>query len=121
MSILKSKRLLKMLKDGFSAAMFWDAFDNFHKHDTLVYVPVLAFVSADRKDFTIVGMNGIESDTELSIQLEGLDPAAFEKKVNYFRTGDNEKCNKVSVIIGKNNSIRAIIKPKSIFTLSTLP
>jgi hypothetical protein len=29
-----TRRLMKSLRDGFNAAIFWDAFDNFHEHDT---------------------------------------------------------------------------------------
>ena len=30
-----TRRLMKRLDDGFNAALAWDAFDNFHKHDTV--------------------------------------------------------------------------------------
>lgn len=33
-ALRSTRRLLKFLKDGFSAAQAWDAFDNFHEHDT---------------------------------------------------------------------------------------
>jgi hypothetical protein len=29
-----TRRLMKSMRDGFNAAMAWDAFDNFHEHDT---------------------------------------------------------------------------------------
>jgi hypothetical protein len=175
-----TKRLMKTLKDGYSAAMFWDAFDNFHKHDTtwsrygllqtdtmnwkysprkryyasrqiykfiepgfrmveiekklyphkydvyenfhdtLTHIPILAFVSSDKKDFTIIGMSNIEKDLRLDIQLNNLAPEAYEKKIYYYRTSENEKCALVDEIRQKSHVFSAVLKERSIFTLSTL-
>jgi len=175
-----TKRLMKTLKEGYSAALFWDAYDNFHHHDTawttfgllktdtltweyspktryyasrqvfrfvrpgftrvsigrvlrsqrydvyegfhdtLKHIQVLAFVSPDNKDFTIVGMSSIESDFPLTITLKGLAPEAYVKKVHYFMTSRNDRCNQTSAIKINHHALQVVVKEKSIFTLSTL-
>jgi len=171
---------MKCLHEGYSAAMFWDAMDNYHRHDnawstygllktdtvswtyepkqrfyalkqlykyvrpglrmakileavksekqdvykqyhdTLSHINLLAFVSSDKKDFTVVGMNKIEGDFNLVIRLDSLSPEVYNKKIHYFRTCKNENCIKIDnlSIIDKSLSIK--LKENSIFTLTTL-
>ena len=171
---------MKCLKEGYTAAMFWDAMDNYHRHDnawstygllktdtinwtyspkqrfyalkqvykfvrpgfiqvdirkaieitrpdvygkyrdTLIHVNMLAFVSPDKKDFTIVGMNKIEGDFNLVIHIDGLTAEAYAKNITYYRTSRNENCKRVDELTLKDGSISVRLKENSIFTLTTL-
>jgi hypothetical protein len=175
-----TRRLMKCLKEGYSAAMFWDAMDNYHRHDnawstygllktdtltwsyitrqrlyalkqvykyvkpgfkmidvhdaiqarkydvyrqyhdTINHINMLAFVSQDNNDLTIVGMNKIEGDFNLEIKLEGLSPETYNKRVIYLRTSRNENCIKVGNLVIKDKSLKIRLKENSIFTLTTL-
>jgi O-glycosyl hydrolase len=174
-----SRRLMKSLRDGFSAVLAWDAFDNFHEHDTAwavygllktdtvnwKYTPkkryyaakqvyrfvkpgwkmveittpqpkefdvykrwhdpfnhirMLAFISPDGNDYTIVIMNGIESDTELSIYLENISKNSLSKSLNHWVTGKTENCTAEKVLLVKDNTLRAILPEHSISTFTTL-
>jgi len=89
-------------------------------HDTINHINMLAFVSQDNKDFTIVGMNKIEGEFNLVIGLEGMSPETYNKKVSYLRTSRNENCLKVDNIALKGKSLKIRLKENSIFTLTTL-
>lgn len=176
---LSTRRLLKFLNDGVSAGLVWDAFDNFHKHDSawsiygllktdrqnwkytpkrrfysakqvfryvrpgfrrveifspdedpndvysyarfpLRHILLRAFVSPDRKDFTVVGMSTIEHDVTINLTLKGLAPQAENKSVSYYRTSRNENCRKTKKTRIKNDVVNALIKEGSIFTLTTV-
>ena len=179
-SLTVTRRLMKCLKEGYSAGLFWDAMDNYHRHDnswstygllktdtltwsynarqrlyalkqvykyvrpgfkminlreaiqtriydvyrqyhdTINHINMLAFVSQDNKDFTIVGMNKIEGEFNLVIGLEGMSPETYNKKVSYLRTSRNENCLKVDNIALKGKSLKIRLKENSIFTLTTL-
>lgn len=175
-----TKRLMKTLKEGYSAAMFWDAFDNFHNHDTawttfgllatdtvnwqytpktryyasrqiyrfvkpgfirveiakvtvphkydvyeafhdtMKHVQILAFISPDKKDFTLIGMSKIETGLLLNMHLDGLAPEAYNKKVFCYVTNENDQCMKEAEITQTEKTFNATIKERSIFTLTTL-
>jgi len=174
-----TRRLLKCLADGFTAAQVWDAFDNLHLHDNawatyglfhtdtlhwtyspkrryyaakqvyrhvkpgfirvkidipsrdkddvyalwhepLKHLRVLAFVSKDKKDFTIVGMSTIEFDTRLKIHLKGV-ALPEGKSVHYFRTRRHEDYVSVPAINLSGEMLEASIPENSIFTLTTIP
>jgi O-glycosyl hydrolase len=176
---LSTRRLLKFLNDGASAGLVWDAFDNFHKHDSawsiygllktdrknwkytpkprfysakqvfrfvkpgfqrveifspdkdaddvysyarfpLRHILLSAFVSPDHKDFTLVGMSTIEHDVTINLTLKGLAPEGQNKSVSYYRTSRNENCRKIEKTQPKNNTVKALIKEETIFTLTTL-
>ncbi len=173
-----TRRLLKCLHDGFSAGLTWDAFDNFHKHDTAwatygllktdtskwTYYPkkrfyaakqlfqfikpgwymaelrapqssdydvykqwhdpfknfmVMAFVSYNGKDFTIVGMNNTESNVELTIHLPDLHISGYNQKVVYYRTNQKDDCSKVTTY-EPDEKVVSFIPEKTIFTLTTI-
>jgi len=174
-----TRRLLKFLKDGASAGIVWDAYDNFHKHDAawaiygllktdqanwtyapkqrfwaakqvfryvrpgfqrvelspnpsdakdvfamwrtpLKHMPLLAFISPDKRDFTIVGMSTVESDVELNVNLQSLPAGTLSQPVNYYRTSRGEHCLRVGEILVQQGILKALIKEDSIFTLSTI-
>jgi hypothetical protein len=179
-SFTVTSRLMKSLHDGYSACLFWDAFDNLHKHDhawstygllandtlnhtytpkhrfyamkqvyrfvppgfrrvetkpsrtlstgdvyrnyhdTLKHIPVLAFVSPDKSDFTITGINKTDADLRLAITINGLAGGSQNKKVTYYSTGNGEDCRKILQTEATNGSLRIILKRNSIFTLTTV-
>jgi len=89
-------------------------------HDAYRHVPMAAFVSPDRKDFTIIGMSRIEGDAQVTFSLEGLDLGAVGRPVLYFRTGREEECKKVQEILLDNTRFKVVLKERTIFTLTTL-
>jgi len=97
------------LKDVYSYARF-----------PLRHILLSAFVSPDRKDFTVVGMSTIEHDVTINLKLKGLAPQAKNKSVSYYRTSRNENCRKTKKTRIKNNIVKALIKGGSIFTLTTV-
>ena len=179
-SMTATRRLMKCLKEGYTAAMFWDAADNYHRHDnawstygllktdtvnwaytpkqrffalkqvykyvkpgfkqidiskaveikkqdvygkyhdTLIHINMLAFVSPDKKDFTIVGINKIEGNFNLTIRLEGLAPETQNKKLAYYLTTRNESCRMIDEIKIKDGSCNVMLRENSIFTVTTL-
>jgi hypothetical protein len=175
-----SRRLLRALEDGFSAAMVWDAYDNLHLHDNAwstygllavdtaawTYAPkpryfaakqvfrfvppgfvraavahetpgagrdpyagwrdpfrhvrVAAFVSPDRRDFTLVGMSRIESDASLAVSLKGLAAMPVGRPAFLYRTGRDESCRRVATIAVDNTECVIPLKERTIFTLTTV-
>lgn len=174
-----TRRLMKAFRDGFNAAIAWDAFDNFHEHDTAwakygllntdtatwTYTPkvryyaakqvyrfvkpgwrmveiitpqpatpdiyrtwhdsfrhirILAFVSPDGSDYSILIMNGIESDTDLTITLDGISSTALSKSVRHFVTSRSEYCVQHKEAAREGKTINAILPANSISTLTTL-
>ena len=172
-------RVLKILKTGYNGAMVWDAFDNFHEHDTtwatygllktdtiswdyiareryyaakqifrfvkpgfiqisaipvdisakydvykkyhnpMQHVHLLAFVSPDFKDLTIVGMNKIEGNISLDFKLSGLNKLAGQKLYLY-QTDQDLNCKKTGEYNLENNLLKVTVKKNSIFTVSTI-
>lgn len=86
----------------------------------LRHVLLSAFVSPDRNDFTLVGMSTIEHDVTINLTLKGLAPEAENKSVSYYRTSRNENCSKIEKTQLKNNTVKAVVKEASIFTLTTV-
>ena len=174
-----TRRLMKMLSNGFSAALAWDAFDNFHEHDTTwasygllktdtvnwTYAPkkryyaakqiykfvkpdwkmveinlpqpakfdiykqwhdsykhirIQAFVSPDGNDYTIVIMNGIESDVNLSIRMNDLENATISKVVNQFVTDETDNCTQKKCPSVNDGKIQVLLPEHSISTITTL-
>jgi hypothetical protein len=174
-----TRRLMKRLNNGFNAALAWDAFDNFHEHDTIwatygllktdtaswtykpkkryyaakqvyhfvkpgwkmveVAIPqppkfdvyktwhdsfrhirILAFVSPDGSDYSILIMNNIESDVELSINLKDISSAALSKSVNQFVTSKTENCIKMKDPLAKDQTVQVRLPKNSISTITTL-
>jgi hypothetical protein len=172
------RRLLKMLADGFNAALFWDAFDNLHEHDgawatygllrtdrdawsyaprkryfaakqvysfvrpgwrrvevgtpqrdprdvyavwhdPMRHLPLLAFVSPDGHDVTLVGMTRVEGDVALEVSISGL-PDAVPGPLAYYRTSRTENTRLVGETTSTNGVVRIVVPEGSIFTLTTL-
>ena len=82
-------------------------------------IKLLAFISQDGKDFTITGMNFIESDVELNIELKNL-LTENAKPVNNFQTTQHENFVLTENVKLVDNTIKVQIKAKSLFTLTTL-
>jgi O-glycosyl hydrolase len=88
-------------------------------HDPFRHVLLSAFVSPDRKDFTIVGMSRIEGDVPVTFSLEGFDWGAVGRPVLYFRTGKGEECRKVQEIAADNTRFTAVLRERTVFTFTT--
>lgn len=173
-----TRRLLKLLSDGFTAAQAWDAFDNLHEHDAawatyglfktdttnwtytakhryyaakqvyrfvpkgfrtveiappdngqfdvfkkwhnpLKNIRLIAFVSPDGNDLTIVGMSQVESDVKLDIDLSSLH-IADGRQMKYYRTSRHEYCDKIEELTVRNANVAITLKERSIFTLTTV-
>lgn len=174
-----TRRLLTALNNGLSGAMVWDAFDNFHKHDTafalygllktdtihwtykpkeryyavkqvfkfvlpgfqrigietpddrpthiynewtytLRNMPLAAFVSADGKQFTIIGMNSTEKEINLNLKLSGFTALKDGTSMSYYRTSPTEHCRKVTNTKVNKDMVAVSIPARSIFTITTL-
>ena len=175
-----TRRLMKFLRYGYTAALAWDAFDNFHEHnqawcvyglfhtdttathwkytpkkryyaakqiykyvkpgwkmvdftrprkendvfwywhDSFRNINTLAFVSPDGKDFTIVSMNGVEADVDLSIKMNGINSGALAKPVHHFITGRKENCSQTKDAVVSGNTIHVLLPEHSISTITTL-
>jgi hypothetical protein len=175
-----TRRMLRLLNEGLSAGLVWDAFDNLHEHDAAwstygllatdtnswKYTPkprffaakqvfrfvkpgfvrvaadperiqnsadpyanwrdpsrhllVCAFVSPDRKDFSLVGMNRLEVPWELSIDFKGVDGLSLNKPVHCYQSTDKASGHSGAPLAIKNQTVTAEILPRAIFTFSTL-
>jgi hypothetical protein len=89
-------------------------------HDAFRHVPMVAFVSPDRKDFTIVGMSRIEGDMPITFSLQGFGWGSVGRPILYFRTGKGEDCKKVQEIPADNTRFRAVLGERTIFTFTTV-
>lgn len=175
-----TRRLIKALNDGFSAGIAWDAYDNFHLHDTawalyglletdtihwkytprpryytakhlfrhvlpgffkialtpvdtekksdiykiwhdpLRHIRMVAFTSPDRVHFTLVGMNLIEKDFRLKIELKGFNFHSGQK-LYYYVTSPEKNYERMKSVSVKNNCAEIILNGKCIFTLTSIP
>jgi hypothetical protein len=174
-----TRRLIKSLSNGFSAAIAWDAFDNFHAHDTIwaeygllktdtvnwTYTPrkrfyaakqvykfvlpgwkmvettgpkqtkfdvykqwhdpfrnirVLAVASPDGSDYSIVIMNAIESDVDMSINLNDIAAVSLTKTLHHFVTDKADNCSEKKDPSINNHTIRVLLPKNSISTITTL-
>ncbi|HBE40632.1 MAG TPA: hypothetical protein DDW27_05420 [Bacteroidales bacterium] len=89
-------------------------------HDSFRHIRTLAFVSPEGNDYSIVIMNGIEADVELSIILNNIDNTALTKTINHFITGRTDNCSrKKSPSVG-GNIIRVRLPEHTISTVTTL-
>jgi hypothetical protein len=92
-------------------------------------VIMLAFKSADDKDFTILGMNHSSEPKLLSLELDDVMFKAVGDRINYFRTSASEDCvklpdvsfySKISNFVKVEPKAEIVLAPQSIFTLTTL-
>jgi len=89
-------------------------------HEPTRHLLLSAYVSPDRRDFTIVGMSTVEADTELRIAVEGIEAGVLEKKIAYYRTSRNEDCRRIGEASVSGSEIRFVVPENSIFTVTTL-
>jgi hypothetical protein len=122
-----AKQVYRFVKPGFIRAELSPAEPDPSKkdvyaiwHNAYRHVPMAAFVSPDRKDFTIVGMSRIEGDVPVTFSLQGFDWGAVGRPVLYFRTGRGEDCKKVREIPADNTQFKAVLRERTIFTLTTV-
>jgi hypothetical protein len=174
-----TRRLMKTFKYGFNAALAWDAFDNFHEHDTAwatygllktdtvnwTYSPkkryyaakqayrfirpgwkmvevvprsdpgydvyrvwhdlfrhirIEAFTSPDKKDLTLLIMNGIESDTEIKFALNGSASEAINMDFSHYVTSREDDCRKISSPEINGDTIVVMLPANAISTITTL-
>jgi hypothetical protein len=78
-----------------------------------------AFVSPDRKDFTIVGMSRLEVPCTITVRLAGVDDEALKKPLHPYQTNAELSCQPGEPIDVNNREFSVEIAPRTIFTLST--
>lgn len=175
-----TRRMLRLLNEGLSAGLVWDAFDNLHEHDAAWstygllatdthswkhtpkprffaakqvfrfirpgflrvevsaetpdtrsdpyagwrdpsrHLRLSAFVSPDRKDFSIVGMTRMEAPCVVKVSLKGLRAECRAKPVHVYQTTDRVSCQSGAPLATKDETITTEISPRAIFTLSTV-
>ncbi len=81
---------------------------------------LIAFVSPDKKDFTIAGTSIVEHNISLEVLLKSFEVLPGGKKITYYSTAETDNCKNNGTILITNGKIKAVIKKKSIFTLTTL-
>ncbi len=82
-------------------------------------IKLMAFVSPDGKDFTVTGMNLIESDVALTIQLPAI-LKALDKTISNYRTTRHENFVLTENIKLVGNELKVSLKERSIFSITTL-
>jgi len=82
-------------------------------------IKLMAFVSPDGKDFTVTGMNLIESDVVLNIQLPDVLKDVV-KSINNHRTTRHENFVLAENVKIVGNELKVSLKEKSIFSITTL-
>lgn len=119
-----AKQIYKYVKPGWKMVGFTytQRQDDVFKfwHDSFRNIRTLAFVSADGNDYTIVSMNGVEADVELSINLNDIGNAALSKPVLHFITSRKDNCSKKKNPSIRDNTIRVLLPEHSISTVTTL-
>ena len=88
--------------------------------DPFMHVLLCAFVSADRKDFTIVGLSRIETSTSLTVSLQGLGAECLQKEVAYYRTNMNELCKQVARVLIRDRELTVPLDGRTLFTITTI-
>lgn len=94
-----------------------DAYSNWrdpHRHLLLS-----AFVSPDRKDFSIVGMSRLETPSTFTVRLNGLDDEVLKKPVRCYQTNADMSCEAGKPVEINGREFVVEILPKTIFTLTT--
>ncbi len=121
-----ARQLFRFVKPGFIRSGYRIEYSLSEDHpyrnygEPLRNVQILTFVSADRKDFTIIGYSMVEQDVELDISLKGMSQDVFSKKVYQFRTSRSENCIQTEVTDFEQGSVKSTVKERSIFTITTV-
>lgn len=88
--------------------------------DPFMHVLLCAFVSPDRKDFTIVGLSRIEPSITLTVSLQGLRPEALQKEVACYRTNPDELCKQGARIRIQDRELTVPLNGPTVFTITTV-
>ena len=91
-----------------------------HWHNSFNNIRMLAFVSPDGNDYTLLIMNGLESDIEMSINLNDIGDDAVLKTVHHFVTDKADNCSPKKVISTRLTTIRVLLPENSISTITSL-
>ena len=86
-------------------------------HDQYRNMRFEAFVSPDKKDFTIVGTSRIEEIIPLSFIMEGVD---VPSNLFMYRTSPTENCQLVDDFKVDGDTIKVMVNPRSFFTVTTI-
>jgi hypothetical protein len=87
--------------------------------DPFRHLLLSAFVSPDRADFTLVGMNGSESDMAVTVSLKGVDAMSAKKTVHSYCTSATHLCQKIGEVNVSDQQFTFTAEAKSIFTLTS--
>ena len=88
--------------------------------DPFRHLLLSAFVSPERADFTLVGMNRSESDMALTVSLRGFDIQSAKKSVRAYSTSATRLCRKLGEARVSGEQFTLTVGAKSIFTLTSL-
>jgi len=93
-------------------------------------ISIVAFISPDEKDVTVVGMNHALSPCELEICFVNLPHILEKSGLHFFLTTERDNCVKQpdlifydtfgGINVKKRNSVTVYASPESIFTLTTI-
>jgi hypothetical protein len=89
-------------------------------HDLFRHIRIEAFVSPDKRDITLLIMNGIESDTEIKFALNGSATEAINMDFSHYVTSRQDNCRKISAPEIQGDSIIVLLQANSISTITTL-
>lgn len=89
-------------------------------------LPVQAFVSPDRRQVTVTGMNATGRDARVNVMLEGVEWKTLPSRAAVWRTSHEENCARVGAVPLKTSTwphwgIEIPAPADSIFTATTLP
>ena len=89
-------------------------------HDSFRHIRMLAFVSPDGNYYSLLIMNGLESDVDLSINLKDIGNEALSKTVHYFATDKTDNCSPGKDASVSRHIIHLMLPERSISTITTL-
>ncbi len=89
-------------------------------HDSFRNIRTLAFVSPDGNDYSIVIMNGVDSEVDLTIYLDDNGNSSLPKSVNHYITSSKDNCSRKRGLSKKDNIIHVRLPEHTISTITTL-
>ena len=108
----------KMVEITYSQPTKFDVYK--YWHNSFRHIRILAFVSPDGNDYTMLIMNGIESDVDLSVNLNDVGNNALSKAVKHFVTDKTDNCSPKNDLSVQTNTIHVLLPEHSISTITTL-
>ena len=120
-----AKQVFRFVKPGFvrisaQPIRAGDSHDPYAgSRDAFRHLLLSAFISPDRADFTLVGMNRSESDMALTVFLKGFDARITNRRVRSYCTSATHLCQKIGETNVADQQFTLSAEAKSIFTLTS--